>query len=81
MKISNQESIVFAITAIAAAVCIASAGIKFGRESVNEEWKQRTQQAGFNLVTRYDQITGEARLVLIPTGAAGSNEQAKKETK
>jgi hypothetical protein len=69
MKISNPEAFLFAIIAIAVAVCIASAGIKFGRESVNEEWKERTQQAGFNLVTRYDQFTGEARLVLIPASS------------
>ena len=37
-----------------------------GKNYANEEWRQRMQQAGFNLVTRYDQITGQPRLVLIP---------------
>ena len=80
----NTSKLEIAIVTVAVAACAIFAfgyGVAVGKDKANEEWKQRTQQAGFNLVKRYDQITGEARLVLIQTGAAGSNEQAKKETK
>lgn len=58
------------IATAAMTVVVPAVGFYLGRDagknSANEEWRQRTQEAGFNLVTRYDQITGQPRLVLIP---------------
>lgn len=54
---------------IAAAISCGCAGIVFGfiaggtKEDV--KWQQRTREAGFYLVTRYDVMTGEGKQVLI----------------
>ena len=66
MNASRNETILAAMIAITAVVFALSCGMTAGRSYADEEWRQRMQQAGFNLVTRYDQITGQPRLVLIP---------------
>jgi hypothetical protein len=81
MNTSKLEIAIVTVAVVACAIFAFGYGVVAGKDKANEEWKQRTREAGFNLVKRYDQITGEARLVLIPTGVAGPNEQAKKETK
>ena len=71
MTLSNPEMAIMSMAIITTVVFTFGIGVNIGKNKTNEEWKQRTQQAGFNLVTRYDQLTGEAKLILIPTNGSG----------
>jgi len=66
MNASKNIAILAALATIPLFLFALSCGITAGKNASDEEWRQRTQQAGFNLVTRYDQMTGQPRLVLIP---------------
>ena len=66
MNVSKNIAILAALATIPLFLFALNCGITAGKNASDEEWRQRMQQAGFNLVTRYDQITGQPRLVLIP---------------